>query len=730
MPINNQVVIDVKAQYKNAGMSELKAALTQARKELDSLKSSGQQGTQVWDNQKSKIAGLYQSVQGLSREYKGLDANVKASGFQMLEFGENLTVVVAGITQVVSKVKEYVKELYNLTKAGAEYDVLYNTFVKLSGGVENARVELDLLSKAAAGNLNDSELIKYANKMKELGYNTTQTAQLLDLAETKSDELGTTIEEGTDKILRFLETGKGKGLYNLGIDIGEVNKKMIELSGLTEAQIKNLTEESAQRLRTKATLDLYGNSLDAINKKQKDNADKMVAMEKNVENLKLAFGQTFSAELFNQIDNIGKAFENVTGKQVEMEKSSRSLGSYLGEAFGKILPFLAGGFAGIATEIISATLASDKMKDVFENLRLVFKGFLKMLASPIPDAWVVAFADAVDWAKEQLLSYLKLLNSIPGIELLIPDKIFFAKKSKPSWAQGSTSTMAGDEEYEMKDGKDGSENNKKENDAVQDLIDSIKFKLEYDKEFHNLKLDDLHLMMKELEISRDGTEDLKDKFKLQQQFNDVNKNYWNRLKIDKDSTIGTVSTSETPEVLDRGYKQYENTGSGFIQKSLNEMFWSNRAFATDFINQIKEGIGSIGNVFSNALTFLGLEKNKFVSGLVQGFNRVLSIVQIIADTLSAISTVRSIVSTIASFATGGISGGISGGGAAGMNYGNISNPYQQIVNMTHTTNSQPIFRPNINVIVQSEVERTKMVKILDEVMPTYNNYIKQTQFAS
>ena len=87
------------------------------------------------------------------KEKKGM------SLFQGLEFGENLTVVSAGVTAAIYAITKATKQLFDIAKQGAEYGVLKANFEQMSGGAENAKKNIELLYKAAAGNIDKSELI-------------------------------------------------------------------------------------------------------------------------------------------------------------------------------------------------------------------------------------------------------------------------------------------------------------------------------------------------------------------------------------------------------------------------------------------------------------------------------------------------------------------------------------------------------------------------------------------
>lgn len=247
----------------------------------------------------------------LKTELRGLNVKMPLSGRELMELGENITTVAAGIYALVNSFKQLGEEIFNTAKAGAEFSNLKNAFIEMNGGVEIATAKLELLRKAAAGNLNDKALYEYTNRMIELGYSIDETVQILDFAERNVDRLGGTIDGATGKVLRFMETGKGKGLYNIGVDIERVNLKMQKLSGLTAQQIKDMEGEAQQRLRARAFLELYGSSVDNVNRKQQDTADKLNSVGTAFDNAKLKAGEFISGGIVKLAEFFGLTNEKM-----------------------------------------------------------------------------------------------------------------------------------------------------------------------------------------------------------------------------------------------------------------------------------------------------------------------------------------------------------------------------------------------------------------------------------
>lgn len=369
--------IKIKSEYQNAGLDELKRALKENTAAMDEMKRSGQQGTAAWNEAKTRAQALTESIKETSREYKGLDANVKASKFQMLEFGENLTVVIAGIKAAIDGLVNLGKEMYASALEGTQFENLKQHFVDLSGGVKEAETLLGQFRKATSGKLNEEDLIKYSNKMQDLGYSTNQTTQFLDLSETASRNLGVSIEEGSNKILTFIETGRGKGLKDLGISISDVKMEMDKLAKSQGLDLKNLDDETTKRLRSDAVLKLYGKSVDEITRKEYDHAGGVASLGVAFENAKHKIGELVSG-VFTVLANI------------------------FGTSAEKVAIFITV-LGGLTTALITVVTAITLLKLAFAQLNITTGGLLTAVGVIVTLAVVVTgLASASDKAEMSL----------------------------------------------------------------------------------------------------------------------------------------------------------------------------------------------------------------------------------------------------------------------------------------------------------------------------------------
>jgi hypothetical protein len=315
-------------------LKNLNSEIKNTTNELNRLNLQGKQGTAEWNRYSQQLAGLTSIKKNLNTEIKNISSSQSVMSRSSIALGRDITVLAVGLQQAIQGIVSFGKQLHSLAEEGASVQIMKDHFYEMNGGIDEANRKFALLKQASSGNLNDKELLQYVNKLDELGYSTEQTTKILDFAERTSDDLGTTIEGATDKVVRFIETGKGKGFEQFGVKISDINKKMIEMSGLTEKQIKNLTDESVQRLRAQAFLELYGNSIDKINSKQQDQADKLRSTQKELENAKLRMGNFIAEGLIKLEDHLGIATEGTANFVVAI--------STLGSGAIQILPALGG----------------------------------------------------------------------------------------------------------------------------------------------------------------------------------------------------------------------------------------------------------------------------------------------------------------------------------------------------------------------------------------------------
>lgn len=180
MAVNKDVLIKVQSEYKNTGINELKSALKQVQAEMNQLRKSGQENTQAWDNLKTKAGFFANEIKGLSREFKGLDKNVKMSGMQLFELFENATVTTAGLVAAFSKVKQTISEFLDEFNKLQSAKLGLESIAKFKGiNEESAVSSIKNLELVRNGLLNIGEASLALKNLLASGFSLDQSIELI-----------------------------------------------------------------------------------------------------------------------------------------------------------------------------------------------------------------------------------------------------------------------------------------------------------------------------------------------------------------------------------------------------------------------------------------------------------------------------------------------------------------------------------------------------------------------
>lgn len=326
-------------------LSNLNKEIRQTESELARLTLQGKQNSSEFKNLEATYKGLISTKQQLRNEFKEMTGASKNSGVSMLQFGSAVGNVITGINQGIEVVKKMVGalvDLLNVAKSGAGFNVLQKGFVELSGNVENSEESLKLFKKALADNLDDKKIMQFANSFRLLGESDEDITKFFDIAERRTELFGGDVEQAITQLQRFIETGGKKGGLGLKFDVDAIVKAMAQLGNTTEDNLKKMSQEDQQILRKKAVYQLYGNTIDEINKKKKDEADSIQALFTLYENLKTKIESVISTalkpfinainEVIDYISEIKIEFGNLNKEFPELEKSIK----FLGEVFKRM----------------------------------------------------------------------------------------------------------------------------------------------------------------------------------------------------------------------------------------------------------------------------------------------------------------------------------------------------------------------------------------------------------
>ncbi|MDD5361040.1 MAG: hypothetical protein PHN88_02840 [Ignavibacteria bacterium] len=390
MANNTNIPITVTTQSDVKGLRDLQKASNDARDAFIALSKSGTASAEDIKNAGQKYSQAKGELDNMKSALKDVAGNTKMSSAQLLEFGENLTVIAAGIEHAISKIIEFTKRVYEMAIAGSEEENMRKHFDEVSGSVENAKINFELLQKASSGLFTEREILSYNNQMTDLNFTVEQSAKFLDIATTKHHELGISVSEANNRLVRFLETGNKRGLFTLGMDISDINKKIFEMSGLTEKQVKALDSEQQIRLRSDAVLQLYGRSIDDINNKQKTTADIL----KNV-------GVVFD----NAKDKIGAFVSGVLAKIVTaLGLTNEKIATFIIILGGAVTAVLA-----ITAAVIGLTIAFSAL-DIVSGGILIAVGVLVLQVAALSAVIITNWEAIKNWYNEQVNLQVAIRN--------------------------------------------------------------------------------------------------------------------------------------------------------------------------------------------------------------------------------------------------------------------------------------------------------------------------------
>lgn len=661
-----EIIVEEVLKSPDVG-KELNKQIKDIENNLKRLSLAGKQGGTEWNNYSQKLSSLTTIKRDLNKEIKNLSGNLNTSSKNTVAFSRDITVLAFGLQQGIKGLIDFGKELHKIASEGAEVAQMKDHFIQMNGGIEQATQKFELLRQAASGNLNDKEILQYINKLDELGYSTEESTQILDFAERKADDLGTSIEGATDKVVKFIETGRGKGFEQYGISISDINKKMEDLSGLTEKQINNLTDESAQRLRSQAFLDLYGDSLDKINTKEKDQADKLKSVQTELDNAKLRMGSFIANGLVKLEEHLGLSTKGTSDLVV-------AIGTVGGGIIG-LLPAIGGlttalKVAGVEGAVLASTMKTLGAIGTITITVVVVYEIVKKLVDMLNEnsAEIKKSGDLLQKAREEAIRQLEEeaktntsadkpnitkkgeLSPIPKFDVgsdVLPsgfiqkfdetliqdrtDKILEKWKKTPIVEGTPTPKWKPDFKPFIDKGK-----NEKEKDITGELIKDWRLRIDYTQTFRTINSDLLVDISDEVEKQLAITENMEDQVKLGKLLNDIT-DIGNKLLQRREKTTKLPGQGKTtPERIGIRKKQVEGGLGG-----VGETFEESTAKSSEIIEQTEINFADMVSDAQIIADILGIGAHTFVSQLLSGLQSGISLASSIASLLASIASLAS-----------------------------------------------------------------------------------------
>jgi hypothetical protein len=263
------------------------------------------------------------------------DENIKEL-YKSFKYGQ---ADVNGLTTSISRGMTNARDIIQGVKE--TFSVLRNMFAQplqmaiadevLRSNFSGAEQDLQNFRKAVAGTISDAGLIKLSNQATDLGLSLQQQTLFFALAEDAADKYGGGVESNFNKLVAASE-GAGKGLKSLGIQKEQYNAVLEDLAKQQGKTIANLDAETQKQLRLEAVIIASGISMDDVNKKTADNADKMEQLTVGTERLQVAVGKTTATAFVPMVDIMNNLLTALNYLPTGISGTIGAIGS-LGAAF-------------------------------------------------------------------------------------------------------------------------------------------------------------------------------------------------------------------------------------------------------------------------------------------------------------------------------------------------------------------------------------------------------------
>lgn len=312
---DKQARTDSKLTGQTSQLGSLNSLQAQRSYLLSQSAAGGLNPAQIEAN-RNKILELNKAINQTKVELTGTGIAGKRSFDQLLERGENLTVVIAGIITAFSGIKNLVSDMITM---GTTADVLKSHF-------KGTADELNDLSKSVKGTVDDSDLIKLSNQARDLGLSMKEQSSFFKLSKLAAEEYGGSVEENFSKVVMATE-GNVRGLRALGIQKAEFNDKVQAMAkalnleteemsgenGVREITIKNVDAETKKRIYINAILDLSKDKLAGFNSEQLTSKDRMDKFNVAIVEAKEKIGSFIADGLFKITDAFTKSGDAALG---------------------------------------------------------------------------------------------------------------------------------------------------------------------------------------------------------------------------------------------------------------------------------------------------------------------------------------------------------------------------------------------------------------------------------
>lgn len=261
-------------------VQQFNAEIRKTQIEMTNLIAAGQKESKTFQDLSAKVKGLVTDKKALNRELQGLSPKVKMTSFQLLEMGENITVVAAGLKAVFSGMFNLGKEAVLLAAKSEGVRIAFNKL--------NRPDLLENLQKATKGTVTELQLMQVAVKAENFRIPVETLVKGLEFAQKRARASG----ESVDYLVDSLVTGIGRKslpiLDNLQISTIAIQEELKKTGDFGKA-VGNILERELKKM---------GGSFET-------SADKIERMGVQIEETKTKFGSLVVGGLMPMVDGLG-----------------------------------------------------------------------------------------------------------------------------------------------------------------------------------------------------------------------------------------------------------------------------------------------------------------------------------------------------------------------------------------------------------------------------------------
>lgn len=333
--------LKIKVKVGSQPLKDFNAEIRKAKEELAKLDLQGKRNSKEYKEQA-------QYLKTLNKEYDRLQQNTKEAGRGAETSSRNFTELTAKIgaaTVAVYAVVASFQKLFSIAQQGANLKNLRESF---RGTAE----DLAMLRKATAGTVTESGLIALSNQAADLGLSLQEQAKLFALAEEAGDKYGGSLEQNFERVVNATD-GSAKGLRAVGVGVKEYQQKLDELAKSQGVKLEQLSAEEQLQLRLQAIFELTGTTMDSVNSKTVDAADKL-------EQLSLVLPTVSEGLGVGLVEGFTEASKSADDFSISLEDVS-SVAQALGKDIGRFTSNIVNDLADLVSK------AADYTKDFFES---------------------------------------------------------------------------------------------------------------------------------------------------------------------------------------------------------------------------------------------------------------------------------------------------------------------------------------------------------------------------